>query len=54
MFWDTGLCKNADFELTMYTPYKMVSYEVWRVRPRSVGCGSASQPHQAHALNLDA
>lgn len=31
VFWDTGLCKNADFELAMYTPYKMVSYEVWRV-----------------------
>ena len=26
-----GLCKNADFELAMYTPYKMVAYEVWRV-----------------------
>jgi hypothetical protein len=31
VFWDTGLCKNSDFELTMYTPYKMVAYEVWRV-----------------------
>lgn len=31
VFWDTGLCKNTDFELSMYTPYKMVSYEVWRV-----------------------
>lgn len=31
VFWDTGLCKNADFELAMYTPYKMVAYEVWRV-----------------------
>lgn len=31
VFWDTGLCKNDDFELAMYTPYKMVAYEVWRV-----------------------
>jgi hypothetical protein len=29
VFWDTGLCKNSDFALTMYTPYKMVAYEVW-------------------------
>ncbi|MGE3959515.1 MAG: hypothetical protein AB7H96_22565 [Vicinamibacterales bacterium] len=31
VFWDTGLCKNPDFELAMYTPYKSVAYEVWRV-----------------------
>jgi hypothetical protein len=31
VFWDTGLCKNPDFDLAMYTPYKMVAYEVWRV-----------------------
>ena len=31
VFWDTGLCKNPDFALAMYTPYKMVAYEVWRV-----------------------
>jgi hypothetical protein len=30
VYWDTGLCKNSDFELAMYTPYKMVAYEVWR------------------------
>jgi hypothetical protein len=29
VFYDTGLCKNADFALTLYTPYKMVAYEVW-------------------------
>ena len=29
VFWDTGLCKNDDFTLAMYTPYKMVAYEVW-------------------------
>jgi hypothetical protein len=31
VFWDTGLCKNSDFELALYTPYKSVAYEVWRV-----------------------
>jgi hypothetical protein len=31
VFWDTGLCKNEDFVLAMYTPYKSVAYEVWRV-----------------------
>jgi len=29
VFWDTGICKNADFTLAFYTPYKMVAYEVW-------------------------
>ena len=31
VFYDTGLCKNEDFDLALYTPYKMVAYEVWRV-----------------------
>ena len=31
VFYDTGLCRNADFELALFTPYKMVAYEVWRV-----------------------
>jgi hypothetical protein len=30
VFWDTGLCKNTDFELALFTPYKYVAYEVWR------------------------
>jgi hypothetical protein len=29
VFWDTGICKNSDFALAFYTPYKMVAYEVW-------------------------
>lgn len=29
VFWDTGLCRNDDFVLAMYTPYKQVAYEVW-------------------------
>jgi len=31
VFYDADLCKNDDFALAMYTPYKSVSYEVWRV-----------------------
>src|SRR5262245_28990954 len=31
VFYDTGLCKNSDFALALYTPYKSVAYEVWRV-----------------------
>jgi hypothetical protein len=30
VFWDTGLCRNDDFTLAMYTPYKQVAYEVWQ------------------------
>jgi len=30
VFWDTGVCKNDDFTLAFYTPYKMVAYEVWQ------------------------
>ena len=31
VFFDTGLCKNDDFALALFTPYKFVAYEVWRV-----------------------
>jgi hypothetical protein len=30
VFYDTGLCKNDDFALALFTPYKMVAYEVWQ------------------------
>jgi hypothetical protein len=30
VFYDTGLCKNPDFALALYTPYKMVAYAVWQ------------------------
>jgi hypothetical protein len=30
VFWDSGLCKNDDFAIAMYTPYKQVAYEVWQ------------------------
>jgi hypothetical protein len=30
VFWDTDLCRNGDFTLAFYTPYKQVAYEVWQ------------------------
>src|SRR5262245_56027167 len=30
VFYDAGLCKSDDFELTLFTPYKAVAYEVWQ------------------------
>jgi len=30
VFWDADLCKNPDFPLAFYTPYKQVAYEVWQ------------------------
>lgn len=29
VFYDADLCKNEDFVLAMYSPYKQVAYEVW-------------------------
>jgi hypothetical protein len=29
VFYDTGLCKNEDYTLSLYSPYKQVAYEVW-------------------------
>lgn len=46
VFWDTGICKNPDFELAMYTPYKAVAYEVWRVVSQKK---PAPQPNYAEA-----
>ena len=30
LFYEAELCKNADFEIAMFTPYKKVAYEVWQ------------------------
>jgi hypothetical protein len=30
VFYDADLCKNDDFTLALYTPYKQVAYEVWQ------------------------
>jgi hypothetical protein len=29
VFYDADLCKNADFTLALFTPYKLVAYETW-------------------------
>jgi hypothetical protein len=34
VFWDTGLCKNDQFTLDWYTPYKQIAYEVWQAVSR--------------------
>jgi len=30
VFYDADLCKNDDFVLTFFTPYKLVAYDVWQ------------------------
>ncbi len=30
VFYDVDLCKNDEFTLSLYTPYKKVAYEVWQ------------------------
>ena len=30
VFYDADLCKNDDFVLTLFTPYKLVAYETWQ------------------------
>jgi hypothetical protein len=30
VFYDAGLCQNDDFTLALFTPYKLVAYEVWQ------------------------
>jgi hypothetical protein len=30
VFYDADLCKNDDFALTFFTPYKYVAYNVWQ------------------------
>lgn len=30
VFYDADVCLNDDYEMAMFTPYKMVAYEVWR------------------------
>ena len=47
VFYDADLCKNEDFVLAMYSPYKQVAYEVWgavsRKRPVPTPSYSAAQ-----------
>ena len=44
VFWDTGLCKNDDFTLAMYTPYKQVAYEVWTAVKNKQAAPTPSYP----------
>ena len=30
VFYDADLCKNDDYTLALFTPYKQVAYEVWQ------------------------
>jgi hypothetical protein len=34
VFYDAELCKNDDFTLALFTPYKAVAYEVWQAVQR--------------------
>jgi len=45
VFYDAGLCKNDDFVLSFYSPYKQVAYEVW---------GAVSRKRPAPAPNYAA
>ena len=50
VFYDTGLCKNGDVALALYTPYKSVAYEVWRVvrQKQSPPTPNYQQAQQTH------
>jgi hypothetical protein len=47
VFYDADLCKNDDFVLSFYSPYKQVAYEVWgavsRKRPAPTPNYAAAQ-----------
>jgi hypothetical protein len=47
VFYDAGLCKNDDFVVSFYSPYKQVAYEVWgavsRKRPAPTPNYAAAQ-----------
>jgi hypothetical protein len=30
VFYDTDFCKNDDFAIALFTPYKLVAYETWQ------------------------
>jgi hypothetical protein len=44
VFWDSGLCKNDDFALAFYTPYKFVAYDVWTAVRRKQAPPQPSYP----------
>jgi hypothetical protein len=44
VFWDTGICRNSDFAIAMYTPYKAVAYEVWAAVSQKKAAPTPSYP----------
>jgi hypothetical protein len=59
VFYDADLCKNGDFTLAMYTPYKSVAYEVWRVvrsgqPPPTPSYGEAQRTHVTVGVTMAA
>ena len=44
VFYDADLCKNDDFALALYTPYKQVAYEVWTAVSRKQAVPTPSYP----------
>ncbi len=44
VFWDTGVCKNDDFALAFFTPYKMVAHQVWSAVQRKQAPPQPSYP----------
>ncbi len=44
VFWDTGVCKNDDFALAFFTPYKMVAHQVWSAVRRKQAPPQPSYP----------
>ena len=43
VFYDADLCKNDDFVLAFYSPYKQVAYEVWGAVSRKRPAPSAAR-----------
>lgn len=44
VFWDTGVCRNDDFALAFFTPYKMVAHQVWSAVQRRQAPPQPSYP----------
>src|SRR5258708_39431321 len=48
VFYDADLCKNDDFTLALFTPYKLVAYETWeatrkKLEPLATSYGDAQK-----------
>ena len=48
VFYDTDFCKNNDFAVALFTPYKLVAYETWqatrkRQEPLATSYGDAQK-----------